>query len=100
MCASTLSLFLTFGAYQKAEPWMVDFMQDVRKKVYVAFVGGSDLHKIKEQLGDDCMCFFLKVSDFILRSGVEHFDYSFSQNGLHALKDGKFLAENVRSFFS
>eukprot|EP00475_Leptophrys_vorax_P021038 TRINITY_DN28789_c0_g1_i1.p3 TRINITY_DN28789_c0_g1~~TRINITY_DN28789_c0_g1_i1.p3 ORF type:complete len:310 (-),score=84.28 TRINITY_DN28789_c0_g1_i1:78-1007(-) len=62
-----------------ADPWMGTFMKDVRRKVYVGFVGGSDLHKIKEQLGANC---------------TEHYDYAFSQNGLHAIKEGKFFAEN------
>jgi phosphomannomutase len=46
----------------------------------IAFVGGSDLTKIKEQLGDSC------VSDF---------DFAFSQNGLLAMKGLDVIGENV-----
>jgi phosphomannomutase len=66
------------------DAWMTEFLADARKHVYVAYVGGSDLHKIKEQLGEDCPL---------------RFDYGFSQNGLHATKNGVFLAENVKLVF-
>jgi len=63
----------------KADPWMMEFLHKVRSKVYLGFVGGSDLHKIKEQLGDDC---------------VSNFDYAFSQNGLVAMKESVTIGEN------
>lgn len=55
---------------------MMEFMKDLSKKVTVGIVGGSDLPKQKEQLGEDI---------------VEMFPYNFSQNGLVAYKDGKIL---------
>lgn len=55
---------------------MLDFMKELSKKVTVGIVGGSDLPKQKEQLGDNI---------------VELFPYNFSQNGLVAYKDGKLL---------
>jgi phosphomannomutase len=60
-----------------ADQVMKDFLSSLRQKVTIGVVGGSDLHKIKEQLGDD-------VSD--------KFDYVFSENGLHAMKGGDILA--------
>jgi phosphomannomutase len=53
-------------------------MQELKKHVTVGIVGGSDLHKIAEQLGESC---------------VHTFDYVFSENGLVAHKDGKLLAQ-------
>jgi phosphomannomutase len=64
----------------QADTWMLDFLSEARSQVYLGYVGGSDLHKIKEQLGQQCPA---------------QFDYGFSQNGLHATKGGELLAENV-----
>ncbi|KAM4698114.1 phosphomannomutase 2 [Rhinophrynus dorsalis] len=79
---STLCLFDVDGtltaARQKVTGEMAKFLQDLRKKVKVGVVGGSDFDKIKEQLGDDV---------------VESFDYVFAENGLVAYKDGKFLCK-------
>ena len=37
---------------------MKDFLQKLKQKVVVAVVGGSDLVKIKEQMGgESCKCF-------------------------------------------
>ncbi|XP_075035933.1 phosphomannomutase 2 isoform X2 [Mixophyes fleayi] len=57
---------------------MAEFLQNLRKKVKVGVVGGSDFDKIKEQLGEDV---------------VEKFDYVFAENGLVAYKDGQFLCK-------
>ena len=56
---------------------MRDFLQELRKVVTVGIVGGSDLKKIKEQLGDDA---------------ETAYDYLFSENGLVAHKAGTLLA--------
>jgi phosphomannomutase len=54
------------------------FLKELRKKCAVAIVGGSDYHKICEQLG----------------TGFEtECDYLFSENGLVAYKDGKEIAK-------
>lgn len=53
------------------------FMQELRKHVKVGIVGGSDLVKIQEQLGDNVL-------------GA--YDYVFSENGLVAHKAGDLLA--------
>ena len=47
-----------------AEPEMVQMLRDLRKKVAIGFVGGSDIEKIKEQLnvhGMDGECNFVRV---------------------------------------
>lgn len=56
---------------------MKQTLEALRKKVVIGFVGGSDLSKQVEQLGDNVL------SDF---------DYCFSENGLTAYKLGKELA--------
>ena len=55
-------------------PEMMTFMKDLSKKITVGIVGGSDLPKQEEQLGEG----IAKV-----------FPYNFSQNGLVAYKDGE-----------
>lgn len=55
---------------------MMTFMKDLSKKITVGIVGGSDLPKQEEQLGDG----IAKV-----------FPYNFSQNGLVAYKNGELL---------
>ncbi|NWH38415.1 PMM2 Phosphomannomutase, partial [Chloropsis hardwickii] len=57
---------------------MAAFLQRLRQKVPVGVVGGSDLAKIREQLGEDV---------------TEKYDYVFSENGLVAYKNGKFLSK-------
>ncbi|KAM8934187.1 phosphomannomutase 2 [Pelodytes ibericus] len=66
------------AARQKVTSDMEEFLQILRKRVKVGVVGGSDIVKIKEQLGDDV---------------VLKFDYVFAENGLVAYKDGKFLSK-------
>lgn len=39
--------------FQRVTPDMAEFLQKLRTRVRVGVVGGSDLSKIKEQLGDD-----------------------------------------------
>jgi len=56
---------------------MMEFMTELKQKITVGIVGGSDLPKQKEQLGDGV---------------VDQYPYNFSQNGLVAYKDGE-LAE-------
>ena len=57
-------------------PEMMAFMKDLSKKITVGIVGGSDLPKQEEQLGEG----IAKV-----------FPYNFSQNGLVAYKNGELL---------
>ncbi|KAL3781611.1 hypothetical protein ACHAWO_009605 [Cyclotella atomus] len=55
-------------------PEMMSFMKSLSEKITVGIVGGSDLPKQEEQLGEGI---------------VQVFPYNFSQNGLVAYKDGE-----------
>lgn len=55
---------------------MMDFMKELSNKITVGIVGGSDLPKQEEQLGEGI---------------VNVFPYNFSQNGLVAYKNGELL---------
>ncbi|XP_078123164.1 phosphomannomutase 2 isoform X2 [Sander vitreus] len=79
--SGTLCLFDVDGtltaARQRVTPSMAEFLQKLRNKVRVGVVGGSDLSKIKEQLGDDV---------------IQKMDYVFAENGLVAYKNGQLLS--------
>lgn len=63
-------------------PEMMSFMKKLSEKITVGIVGGSDLPKQEEQLGE----------------GIVHiFPFNFSQNGLVAYKHGELLAEQTIS---
>lgn len=62
----------------KATNEIIEFLKELRSKVIIGMVGGSDLKKQKEQLGDDVLSMF---------------DYTFSENGLVAYKGHDLLAE-------
>ncbi|XP_045214571.1 phosphomannomutase 1-like isoform X2 [Mercenaria mercenaria] len=64
---------------KRVESDMEQFLQKLRSKVKVALVGGSDLHKIAEQMGGDDV--------------IDKFDYVFAENGLVAFKDGKQIGQ-------
>lgn len=64
-------------------PEVKDFLLKLRTKVDVGIVGGSDLVKQKEQLGNNI---------------VNEVDYSFSENGLVAYKDGVLIGKEVTRF--
>jgi phosphomannomutase len=69
---------------QSATPEMKATLKALRERVTVGIVGGSDLKKQLEQLGETLF---------------EDFDYVFSENGLHAFKDGKeFHRQNLTKF--
>eukprot|EP00128_Syssomonas_multiformis_P010600 Colp12_sorted_trinity150504_noHs@14158 len=78
----TICLFDVDGTLTKPRlsitPEMHAFMQELRKKVVVGVVGGSDLSKIKEQLSGE--------------STITDYDYLFSENGLMAYKNGELIA--------
>ncbi|KAG5361619.1 Phosphomannomutase [Yarrowia sp. C11] len=77
----TLVLFDVDGTLTPARLEISDSMRELlektREKCVIGFVGGSDLVKQKEQLGDNVLSMF---------------DYCFSENGLTAYKAGKELA--------
>ena len=61
-------------------PEMKEFLYELRRQVAVGVVGGSDLVKQKEQLGENI---------------IYEVDYSFSENGLVAYKDGILIGKEV-----
>lgn len=79
--ATTLCLFDVDGTLtaprQKATAEMSEFLQKLKARVRVGVVGGSDLCKIKEQLGEDI---------------IQKVDYVFAENGLVAYKNGALLS--------
>lgn len=57
---------------------MLETLQQIHDRgVAIGIVSGSDLHKIKEQVGEEL---------------VQEADYTFSENGLFALKKGQHFA--------
>jgi phosphomannomutase len=63
---------------------MLQLLSDLRKKVTIGVVGGSDFEKQKEQLGDEIL---------------NNFDYVFSENGLRAFKEGKeFHRQSIKAY--
>lgn len=61
---------------------VLQFLQALRSKITVGIVGGSDLIKQEEQLG---------------RNITKEVDYSFSENGLVAYKNGELIGKEVHS---
>jgi len=75
---TTICLFDVDGTLTKPRQVITEemriFMDQLRSKVVVGIVGGSDLVKIKEQMGGDYF--------------VSSYDYVFAENGLVAYKSG------------
>lgn len=85
----TIALFDVDGTLTiprgKVTPSMMDFLIELSKKVTVGIVGGSDLPKQEEQLGEGI---------------VKVFPYNFSQNGLIAYKNGELLeSQTIAKYF-
>ncbi|KFM78438.1 Phosphomannomutase 2, partial [Stegodyphus mimosarum] len=59
---------------------MKDLLVKLKSKVPIGLVGGSDLKKIVEQMGNDF-------------EGMNTYNYVFAENGLVAYKNGKLLAK-------
>lgn len=78
---SILCLFDVDGtltaARQSVTSDMDEFLQRLKTRVRVGVVGGSDLVKIKEQLGSDV---------------IQKMDYVFAENGLVAYKNGHLVS--------
>ena len=76
----TLVLFDVDGtlstARQEAKPEMKELLQNLRKKVSIGIVSGSDLSKVSEQLGSNCL---------------NEFDFVFPENGLVAYENGSLI---------
>lgn len=82
MDTNTIFLFDVDGTLTpsrcKASDKILKMLQSLRTKVKVGFVGGSDLAKQVEQVGDNCL---------------ELFDYAFPENGLSFYKNGKLISQ-------
>ncbi len=64
----------------EASPEMKSFLQKLKEKVTVGIIGGSDLVKQQEQMGANV---------------VNEVNYSFSENGLVAYKDGSLIGKEA-----
>lgn len=62
---------------------MIQLLKDLKKKCIIGYVGGSDLAKQKEQLGED--------------AATHLFDFGFSENGATAFKNGEQICNEVRT---
>jgi hydroxymethylpyrimidine pyrophosphatase-like HAD family hydrolase len=84
MARRTLVLFDVDGTLteprEAASSEMTSFLAKLKGTVTVGIVGGSDLVKQQEQMGHNI---------------VNEVDYSFSENGLVAFKDGKEIGRQV-----
>jgi phosphomannomutase len=78
----------------RISPEMEEFLRDLRSRVSVGLVGGSDLSKIAEQMGG--------AGENSAQSSytiVNRYDYVFAENGLVAYKKGSLLAtESIVEF--
>ncbi|XP_041379760.1 LOW QUALITY PROTEIN: phosphomannomutase-like [Gigantopelta aegis] len=77
MCLFDIDGTLT-PSRQVITPEMKSFLLELKKKVVIGIVGGSDKGKQEEQMGGDV-------------TGM--YDYVFSENGLVAYKDGKLIGK-------
>lgn len=79
----TLVLFDVDGTLspsrKAASPEMLQLLAELKKKTAIGYVGGSDLAKQIEQLGDD--------------AAKTLFDFSFSENGATAFRKGKLICQ-------
>lgn len=62
---------------------MMNILEQLRQRVVVGFVGGSDLSKQQEQLAN---------------RALDLFDYSFSENGLTAYRCGQLVHSGVSGY--
>lgn len=62
-----------------ASPEMLNLLQELKKKVVIGYVGGSDLAKQVEQLGEN--------------AAKEFFDFGFSENGATAFRKGQLIGQ-------
>ncbi|XP_075607411.1 phosphomannomutase 1 isoform X2 [Balearica regulorum gibbericeps] len=69
-------------ARQKIEPEVDAFLRELRERVHIGVVGGSDYAKIAEQLGD---------GDEV----IDKFDYVFAENGTVQYKNGQLVSKQA-----
>jgi len=65
---------------EEVEKFMQEFLVKLKSKVVIGVVGGSDLVKQQEQMG---------------KNVINDFDYSFSENGLVAYKNGALIGKEA-----
>lgn len=79
----TLVLFDVDGTLspsrKSASPEMLQLLRELKKKVVIGYVGGSDLAKQMEQLGED--------------AAKTLFDFGFSENGATAFRKGELICQ-------
>ena len=68
----------------QAPEWLRPWLAKLREEVTIGFVGGSDLPKQKEQIGEDIM---------------DIFDFCFAENGLVAYEGKNFFFIHQGFFF-
>lgn len=91
-----------------ATPEMLEFLKELRKKVVIGFVGGSDLKKQQEQLGEKGRALIPNpfpaslvlilhniLTCFWCLAVVEMFDFGFAENGLTAYRKGVELSSQA-----
>lgn len=61
---------------------MIALLKELKKQCVIGYVGGSDLAKQKEQLGED--------------AATSLFDFGFSENGATAFKNGQQIGNEVK----
>nr|XP_030118768.1 phosphomannomutase 1 isoform X2 [Taeniopygia guttata] len=69
-------------ARQKIEPEVDAFLRELRERVHIGVVGGSDYAKIAEQLGE---------GDEV----IDKFDYVFAENGTVQYKNGQLVSKQA-----
>ncbi|KAM9388641.1 phosphomannomutase 1 [Phaethornis superciliosus] len=69
-------------ARQKIEPEVDAFLRELRERVHIGVVGGSDYAKIAEQLGE---------GDEV----IDKFDYVFAENGTVQYKNGQLISKQA-----
>ena len=94
--------------FQCVTPDIAEFLEKLKTRVRVGVVGGSDLIKIKEQLGSDGEGYggavkhrlrgisaTLIFCSFVC-AVIQKVDYVFAENGLVAYKNGQLHSVQVR----
>ena len=88
---------------------MKEFILELKKKVVIGIVGGSDFDKMQEQMGGDdskemrvifASKIFVTLIICVLITVTKMYDYVFSENGLVAYKNGELVATQVNSIAS
>jgi len=79
---------------------MLELLQQLRHKVAIGFVGGSDLAKQQEQLGSTGSSGTPNLLSPLLTIVIDMFDYCFAENGLTAYRQGTKLPAQVSPLLS